>query len=153
MPERVFVDSNVLLRALFTGMNEHEACQETLVRLIDEENELWISHQVVREFCVNATLPNTFAKENVPAPHYDQVLEIVALLPVQFTIAEEDSNVGRVFLDLMREFRITGKPIHDANIVATMRANQIFRLVTRNERHFRRFENVKLISPAQDFTS
>ena len=145
------MDSNVLLRAIFTGMNDHEACQSTLDRLIEAGYELWISHQVIREFCVNATLDNTFARENAPKPHYDQVLNVVALLPVQFSIADEDTSVRTTFHQLMRDHRIIGKPLHDANIVATMRVNEISTLVTRNERHFRRFGQVNLIAPTLDF--
>lgn len=152
MADRAFVDSNVLLRALFTGMNDHEACQSTLDRLIEAGYELWISHQVVREFSVNATVENTFTREDAPVPHYDQVVDIVTLLPVQFAIAEEGTSVSKEFLNLMREFRITGKPLHDANIVATMRVNEIDRLATRNERHFRRFDTIQLISPSRHFT-
>lgn len=152
MADRAFVDSNVLLRALFTGMNDHEACQATLDGLIEAGYELWISHQIVREFSVNATVENTFTREDAPVPHYDRVVDIVTLLPVQFTIEEEGTSVSREFLNLMREFRITGKPLHDANFVATMRVSDIDRLVTRNERHFRRFGTIQLISPARHFT-
>ena len=150
MTDRVFVDANVLLRAKFAGMNDHEACQATLDRLIDSDHELWISHQVIREFCVNATHANTFTRENAPRPNYDKILDLVNLLSVQFSIADEGVDVRREFLSLMLRHRIAGKQLHDANIVATMLVNDIDTLVTRNERHFRRFENVRLLSPTRD---
>jgi len=150
MAFKVFVDSNVLLRATFAGMNDHEACQATLDRLIDTDHELWISHQVIREFCVNATREDTFAKENAPQPHYKWILDVVDLLPVRFSIADEDANVRSKFLGLMHRERIVGKQLHDANIVATMQVNDIDTLVTRNERHFRRFSRIRLLSPTQD---
>ena len=150
MADKVFVDSNVLLRATFAGMNDHEACQATLDRLIDTDHELWISHQVIREFCVNATREDTFVKESAPQPNYNWVVDVVDLLPVQFSIADEDANVRREFHGLMRRERIVGKQLHDANIVATMQVNDIDTLVTRNERHFRRFPRIRLLSPKKD---
>lgn len=147
------MDSNVLLRGLFAGMNDHEACRTTLLRLQQEDNELWISHQIIREFCVNATHERTFSRERAPRPHYDKVMEVVSWLPARFIVADANESVRQELLRIMREHRVSGKQVHDANIVATMLVNDIDTLVTRNERHFRRFESVKLISPAQGVAS
>lgn len=145
------MDSNVLLRSLFAGMNDHEACRTTLNRLQQEDNELWISHQIVREFCVNATHERTFSREGAPRPHHDRVLEVVAWLPARFTVADVDVDVHREFFKIMREYRVVGKQLHDANIVATMLVHDINTLLTRNFRHFTRYQEVvKLLSPTQD---
>lgn len=151
MAERAFVDSNVLLRAMFEGMHQHRECMSILERLLEEDTELWLNHQVIREFCVQATHTDTFAREQAPRPHFERVLKTVVSFPQQFEIAVEDAQVRGEFLGIMRDFNVIGKQLHDANIVATMQVNDIDTLVTRNERHFRRFSRIRLLSPNQDF--
>ncbi len=150
MADKAFVDANVLLRAMFYGMNSHEVCREYIKRLQAEETELWISHHVIREFCVQATHPETFAKEQAPGPHFEKVVEVTEALSERFTVADEDAAVRSQFLKLMREFRIQGKSLHDANIVATMLAHGIDTLITRDRRFIRRFDGrvpLDFISP------
>ncbi len=93
MADKAFVDANVLLRAMFYGMNSHEVCRGYIKRLQAEEAELWISHHVIREFCVQATHPDTLAKE----PHIEKVKEVNAATSGPF-IRRYD---GRVPIDFI----------------------------------------------------
>lgn len=57
----------------------------------------------------------------------------------RFRVAEDGPEVTRHLLALLRAVPCGGAQIHDANIVATMQAYSIVRLLTYNEEDFRRF--------------
>lgn len=57
----------------------------------------------------------------------------------RFRVAEDGPEVTKHLLALLRAVPCGGAQIHDANIVATMQAYSIARLVTFNEEDFRRF--------------
>lgn len=55
---------------------------------------------------------------------------------------DEDEGVLREFLGVVRSHDVKGKKLHDANIVATMRAHGVRRLVTLNVAGFERYEDL-----------
>ena len=63
----------------------------------------------------------------------------VAWMLEQFDILEDGESVTRILMALCEEIPVTGRQIHDANIVATMLAHGEHRLATRNEKDFRRY--------------
>lgn len=56
-------------------------------------------------------------------------------------VLEETERVLMELLALVRERQVRGKQVHDANIVAAMRANGIARLATLNLDDFDRYED------------
>ena len=46
MGDKVFVDTNVLLRFSFPGLHHHEECEAYLLRLMRDNVQLWISGHV-----------------------------------------------------------------------------------------------------------
>jgi predicted nucleic acid-binding protein len=56
-------------------------------------------------------------------------------------VFEENEAVPTELLELLRRHDVKGKQVHDANIVATMRANGVTRLATFNVADFARFEH------------
>lgn len=65
MVAKAFVDTNVLLRSLLTEMNLHKECDELVKQMVQDDTELWISSQIIREFIVQATHPiDTFSTAN-----------------------------------------------------------------------------------------
>lgn len=67
------------------------------------------------------------------------VVKRVEYFETRFTIADETSIVTRNLLNLIASVAIGGKQVHDANIVATMQAYNIRRLLTLNTADFARF--------------
>jgi predicted nucleic acid-binding protein len=59
---KLFLDTNILLRLIFTQMPQHDGVSRLVRRAIREDAELWISGQIIREFIVQATHPNTLTK-------------------------------------------------------------------------------------------
>jgi predicted nucleic acid-binding protein len=62
-------------------------------------------------------------------------------------VLKEDDAVLAELLELVRKHDVKGKQVHDANIVATMRANGIDRLATLNAVDLKRFEDEIAVEP------
>jgi predicted nucleic acid-binding protein len=147
MDGNVFIDTNILLRAVLAEMKQHPQVDALLKRTIREETELWISGQVIREFIVQATHPKTLS---IPLTIAQAVQEVEAIKPL-FRIADETALVRDKLLALLMQYPTQGKQVHDANIVATMLANGIDTLLTLNFADFKRFEDqIKIISLEQN---
>jgi predicted nucleic acid-binding protein len=63
-----------------------------------------------------------------------------------FRIADETDEVTEILVDLIKTHEIRGKRIHDANIVATMKANSIEKLWTLNVEDFKGMPGIELIT-------
>lgn len=138
----LFIDTNVLIYANINEAPEHEAALNAITQAREAGRTLWISRQVLREYLVTLTRPQTF--QDVPRAI---VLKQIQLFIEQFTIADDTDEVTRQLLQLMADTPIGGKKIHDANIVATMLAHNIPSLLTHNRKDFERFENRIAVEP------
>lgn len=147
MAARVFVDTNVLLRFTLSGLKDprdEQRCKDQLNRYFGMGTELWISGQVIREFCVQATRRGKKQFLEVPLTS-QQVVPLVESFPPRFRIAEETPAVREKFVELLRTFRVPSKQIHDANIAATMIVNDINMLCTLNRKDFNRYRRKDLL--------
>jgi predicted nucleic acid-binding protein len=144
----VFIDTNVLTRATIVTAPLHVQAQAALVQLRREQQDLWISHQVIREYLVNATRPQTYSQPIA----IDQLLEQVKRFRATFRIAEDTVAVMDQLLSLLATVSLGGKQVHDANIVATMLTHGIPKLLTHNTVDFARFSAYITVLPV-DATS
>jgi predicted nucleic acid-binding protein len=141
----VFLDTNILVYANVSESSFHEAALQKIQNLYDTEIELWVSRQVLREFIVTLTRPQSFTN---PRP-ITTVIERVRFFQTQFRVAEDSPEVTEKLLSLMEEIPIGGKQVHDANIVATMLVYDIPQLLTHNTGDFTRFSNLITVLPLQ----
>ncbi|MCY4105901.1 MAG: type II toxin-antitoxin system VapC family toxin [Chloroflexi bacterium] len=149
MADKVFVDSNVLLRFTFSTLDHHEDCRIHLRRLISQRVELSISGQVIREFCVQASHPNTFVTTEMNPLSGAQLARWVASFHARFRVLEETAAVHQEFQYLLQHYPIGGRQMHDANIVATMLAHSVDALVTLNRVDFLRYQDRIAVVPPQ----
>ncbi len=146
MGGKTFVDTNILLRATIMQFPLHEQVKQLVNGQIDAAVELWISRQVIREYIVQATRPQSFMKPMT----IEQVEAQLTGMQALFQIADETEATTNQLLGLLRVYPTQGKLIHDANIVATMLVNQIDTLLTLNVADFKRFEDrIKIVSPEE----
>lgn len=143
MADKVFVDTNILLRLILKQMKQHAQVDALVKRVVSEGAELWISGQVIREFIVQATHPLTLTE---PLSIQEVVEEVKAIKPL-FQIADDTSAVRERLLELVQEYPTRGKQVHDANLVATMLAHGIDTLLTLNADDLKRFASkVRIVS-------
>lgn len=133
--EPVFVDTNVLVYANQTRSPHHAEAAEWLGRVEAAGTPLWTSGQILREYLAVMTR----AQGDFAALPMDIAIERARFFAQQFWLAEDGPAVRARLLDLLSVYSVGGKQVHDANIVATMLANDITRLLTFNVGDFRRF--------------
>lgn len=136
--EPLFIDTNILIYANVATAPLHEPALNAIRNAHRAGRSLWISRQVLREFIAARTRPQTFAQPSDPKV----VIERVGYLESHFQVADDTADVTDQLIELMRDFQIGGKQVHDANIVATMQAYRIPALLTHNTNDFERFSKV-----------
>jgi predicted nucleic acid-binding protein len=142
--EPAFVDTNVLLDATDRARPRHLAA----LKILERRRKLVFSAQIVREYLVVATRP---VESNGLGLGLDHALENVAEFRRAIRLLPEEKPLLPALLDLLRAARVSGKAIHDALVIATMRVHRVRELLTSNHADFARFASgVKLteIGPA-----
>ncbi len=133
----LFIDTNILVYANVIETPFHEQALAAINTAHEAGRTIWISRQVIREYLVTLTRPQVF--ENLPRV---TVLEQVDQFIERFQVADDTATASEQLVNLMRDFKIGGKQVHDANIVATMLAYDIPCLLTHNVKDFQRFGEV-----------
>lgn len=144
MADRAFVDTNVVLRVLFRQFPESEACLAAVQAQWENDIDLWISRQVIRELLVQMMHPRTLQS---PLSGHQVQAQMQTILTL-FRVADETRLTTEQLLALVKAYPVGGKQIHDANIVATMLVHDIDRLLTLNTADFQRYaDRITLVEP------
>ncbi|MDU9048693.1 MAG: hypothetical protein Q3M30_07560 [Candidatus Electrothrix sp. Rat3] len=69
----------------------------------------------------------------------DLVIKAIRHFEEDFTVFDDTPGVTEQLLELAEAVSVSGKQIHDANIVATMLVNDVHSLLTHNISDFKRF--------------
>ncbi len=144
----IFVDTNILVFAGAISAPLHALARQAIFSLEVAGVELWISRQVLREYLATLTRPQTYAAPRaVPF-----LVSDVRSFERRFHVAEDRPEVTSHPLSLLEQIPLGGKQIHDANIVATMQAHGIRRLLTHNTADFARYTGLITVVPLQSST-
>lgn len=135
--DALFIDTNILVYANVSSAPFHEKSRTRILEAREAGITLWISRQVIREFVATRTRPQEFLRPLTAG----QAAERVRQFECYFKVADDNSAVTEQLMGLVRDFDVRGKQVHDANVVATMRAHGIKCLLTNNVKDFRRYEN------------
>jgi toxin-antitoxin system PIN domain toxin len=133
----VFLDTNVLVAATVDAHPSHAAAVAFLEKLAADETPLCISPQICREFLVVLTRQPVEGR----AFSVDEALTALDVWRSASSMLEGDEGVLAELLALVRRHQVKGKTVHDANVVATMRAKGVARLATFNVGDFQRYED------------
>ena len=140
----IFIDTNVLVYASRTTAHAFQRAHAALVRLEDEGTDLCVSRQVLREYLVTVTRPQADA---APLTLEAAVADVRRLADI-YTVLEDGPAITNRLLQLVLGFPTRGKQVHDANLVATMLAHGVARLLTFNAADFQRFGSViEVVAP------
>ncbi len=138
----MFVDTNVLVKARILEAPDHDLARAKLERALEEPEPLHISRQVLREYLAVVTRPQTWPM----AIGREDALNDVERLVAAFEVLEDGPVVTDWLVSLCRKVPVSGRQIHDANIVATMLAYGEHRLLTFNGEDFRRYgDRIELV--------
>ena len=136
VPDRVMLDTNVLLAATDETRAEHRDALTVLNDWAAVRTDLCTSGQILREYLAVATRP---AKKNGLGLDLADALGNVRAIRERTTLLAEDSKVADRLLGLLADVECKGRQVHDANVVATMLVHGIGTVVTMNLEDFARF--------------
>jgi predicted nucleic acid-binding protein len=143
-PVKLFIDTNVLLRATVVQFPDYELVKPYIDQCIARGDDLWISGQVIREYFNQTTRPQSFMKPLTGAQISLQYKKLRAV----FSVAYETEAVIEQIVTLLQKYQVQGKQVHDANLVAAMLVHGISTLLTLNTVAFQRYsDQIGLISP------
>jgi predicted nucleic acid-binding protein len=135
-PDRVMVDTNVLLAATDQGRAEHHDALTILNDWPAGDTTLYVSGQILREYLAVATRPADRNGLGLKAP---DALGNVAAIRQRTTVLAEGVKVTERLLGLLADVECGGRQIHDANVIATMLVHGVGAVVTMNLDDFARF--------------
>ena len=130
-----FVDTNVLVYASRQRSPFHTRAVASLGQVANDGGSLWFSRQILREYIAVVTRP----QPTEPALSSTAAVADANGFLAKLDVAEDGPRVTTMLLQILGQYPSGGKQVHDANIVATMLAHRIPRLLTFNEADFRRF--------------
>jgi predicted nucleic acid-binding protein len=139
----VFVDTNVLIYSRLALSPFHAQALAKLTGLRAAGHDLWISRQTTREYLAAMSRPGALTGT---IPMAALVADVQAFLAA-YWVAEDGPAVTTALLSLLTATPGGGKQIHDANIVATMRAHGVSRILTHNVADFNRYASLITVVP------
>jgi predicted nucleic acid-binding protein len=140
----VLFDTNILLRLAQKHHPHHAFAERSLNLLLDRSEDIVIVSQTVVEFWAVATRP-------LSANGLGLTVEVVAIeidtAGYLFRLLQE-VPVHDVWLHLVKKYRVSGKSVHDARLVAAMIAHGVKEILTLNVADFARYSKIAVLDPA-----
>ncbi len=137
-------DSNIVLRFAQTT----DPLYQIVSRAIDELQQNSETHvlvpQILLEFWVVATRP---ANVNGLGMRTDEAEKELENLQKLFTVLPENERIFDEWKRLVAKYKVSGKPAHDARIVAAMTVHKIENILTLNTGDFKRYTEIKAVRP------
>lgn len=140
----VFLDSNILLSASDRDRSAFTACRQILSGSTEAGYHLYIGPQIVREYLVVAT--RSVEVNGLGLSIKDALHNIAQFRRRTVMVGETEKSVEKL-LALITDHSVSGKRIHDANIIALMTEHGISHLVTLNTDDFKAFSGIYLYTP------
>ena len=134
--ELVVFDTNVLLTATDRSRPGHERARRLFARCLRFGVHPAACGQIIREYLVVATRP---VSVNGLGLACEDAVANVTNLGRLIVILPELADVVSALSEIVLSSRVSGKRIHDANIVAIMQTHAVRTLVTENTDDFRPF--------------
>ncbi len=144
--EILFLDTNVLLTATDESRQHHRFAKHLIASHHRSGFHLGISGQIIREYLVVATRAqdvNGLGLEPTDA------LKNVEVLRQRLVFFDETEAASNELMQVISKYLLIGKRIHDANVVATMPAHGLSKLITGNRRDFSSFQGVETVGLAE----
>jgi len=141
----VLLDTNILLRAAHPLHSHFHVAMRAMNALGRRGDELVISQQNIVEFWSVATRPQSgnglgLTSEQT-VKEFEELKEIFTILP--------EVPVHAEWLRLVTSYRVSGKNVHDARLVAAMIVHGVEQILTFNGGDFARYAEISVLDPAQ----
>jgi predicted nucleic acid-binding protein len=140
----ILVDTNLLLRAVQPRHPMNGSAVRALALLMEREDPLVVSVQNVAEFWNTATRPES---NNGLGFSIEEAQDEITKLEEFFDVLTENAASYSAWKELLVANRVSGVQVHDARLVAVMKAYAIRQIVTFNTSDFTRYAGIEAIHP------
>ena len=134
------LDTNILLRLVELAHTQHKEVAEALKTLRSQNCVFYFLLQNVSEFWNVCTRPAdknglglSISKTNLHLSRFERL----------FIVLPDTYEVYKNWRELVVDYSVSGVKVHDAKIVAAMKAHNIENLLTFNRKDFKRYTEIK----------
>ena len=139
------LDTNILLRIVQPAAPAHSVAVEAVASILAVGDNVLITAQNLIEFWSVATRP---IEVNGLGWSAALVGSEIQQLQLQFPMLEDAPDIFTNWLQLVKQYDVQGKKVHDARLVAVMQTYQVNHLLTFNGVDFQRFTDITVIHPS-----
>jgi predicted nucleic acid-binding protein len=140
----VLVDTNVLLRRVLVDDPMFKRAKTSIDNLILARSRLVVAPQNLIELRAVATRPSTANGLGLTS---EEANEATIQLEVFFELLPESPEIYPRWRQLVSQYKICGKQVHDARLVAVMMVNHITNIITFNGNDFKRYQGITVLEP------
>ena len=126
---RILLDTNMLIRGAQPADPNYQAAVDAVASLRTRGDDLCLVPQNFYEFWVVSTRP---VAQNGRGKSPDEVTADLAYFESRFTVHSDDSDVFAEWKTLVTTYKVSGKPSHDARLVAAMLVHGITHILNRH---------------------
>jgi predicted nucleic acid-binding protein len=139
-------DSNIVLRYVQPTNSLYQIVVDSIDKLQQNGEKIVLVPQVLVEFWVVATRPKEVNGFGMTTLEAQNELENLQRL---FVVLPENEKIFNEWKAIVTKHKVSGKPSHDARIVAAMKTHKIDKILTLNPQDFKRFDEIISITPQQ----
>lgn len=148
---RYLLDTGILARLPHRTDPLHHAVRDALRRLAAGRHVFVTATQNMAEFWNLCTRPA--AARGGFGLSVGETRRRLRLLERFITVLKEPDSAYAKWKALVVAHGVMGKQVHDARLVALMRAYRITRILTLNDGDFKRYEGIEAITPEDDLSA
>jgi predicted nucleic acid-binding protein len=141
---RFLLDTNVLVFLASPSSLWHTTVERAVEGLIRSGGKPVLSPQIVYEFWCVATRPTAANGLGWPVADASRAIDGFRR---EFDVLHDPPQVLDLWLDIVTAHDLKGKRIHDAHLLATMKANGVTRLLTCNAADFPPEAGISILTP------
>ena len=140
------LDSNILLRISKSNDPQHTAISHALRVLVGRGTRLCYTSQTFGEFWNASTRPLDKNGFGLSVAETDRLARVIER---DFEFLPDSREVHDRWRSLLVAHNIQGVQVHDARLAASMYVHGIGQLLTINVRDFQRFDDLRVLHPAE----
>lgn len=143
---KYLADTNILLRLVQTQNSLHAEVKNAVDELLKNGDMLFITLQNASEFWNVCTRPLDKNGLGFSPTQTDAELAVIEQV---FDILPDTIDVYKNWRELVVNHSVSGIQVHDAKIVAAMKAHNIQHLLTFNTKDFKQYTNIQAVEPKE----
>jgi predicted nucleic acid-binding protein len=145
----LLIDTSTLLRTLQVRHPQYETVARALETLPSRGRHLHIVPQNLYELWVVATRP--LSQNGLGLSITDATSELMRLKSM-FPLLPDTPAIYQAWENLVIRYQVSGKPAHDARLVAAMQVHGLTTILTFDKTGFSRYAGIEVMHPADAAT-